>query len=284
MHKHKNKSTVILSAVLTYLVLATFIFLPTYAADENKNETPTVKQLEKSTPAVTASAIDKKAKELINEPISFTELAYNELYDIDSSLQYLHKVNEAIEVINTANNSGDYTKTACASMTAELTRLQEVANNYYNDIVCYTTWEHDYSYAAKTWEFFKQRGYSDAAVFGIIGNMMIETSGGSILLEPAVYNPSRNYYGLCQWSTKYYPEVKDKPFEEQLVFLDETIETEFSTFGKLYSNGFDLEDFKNMTDPADAALAFAKVYERCGSGSYTLRMQAAVNAESYFNK
>jgi hypothetical protein len=31
-----------------------------------------------------------------------------------------------------------------------------------------------------------------------------------------------------------------------------------------------------------AALIFAKVYERCGSGSYNLRKQAAVKAYNYF--
>ena len=38
-----------------------------------------------------------------------------------------------------------------------------------------------------------------------------------------------------------------------------------------------------MTDPAEAALAFAQLYERCRSGSYELRQEAAIEAYEYFN-
>jgi hypothetical protein len=51
----------------------------------------------------------------------------------------------------------------------------------------------------------------------------------------------------------------------------------------LYKEGFDFEDFIQMKDPAEAALAFAKAYERCGSASYKLRQQAALKAYEYFN-
>ena len=37
-----------------------------------------------------------------------------------------------------------------------------------------------------------------------------------------------------------------------------------------------------MTDAQQAALAFAKSYERCGSGSYGIRQQNALKAYNYF--
>ena len=37
-----------------------------------------------------------------------------------------------------------------------------------------------------------------------------------------------------------------------------------------------------MTSITDAALAFAKCYERCGSGSYTTRQNNAIIAYNYF--
>ena len=113
--------------------------------------------------------------------------------------------------------------------------------------------------------------------------MMIETSGGSLGLDPTIYSQSGNYYGLCQWSKEYYPEAHGLSFEQQLEFLTNNIEWEIDTFGKCYKEGFKYEDFLNMTDPAEAALAFAKSYERCGPASYELRQEAAEKAYEYFS-
>ena len=66
-------------------------------------------------------------------------------------------------------------------------------------------------------------------------------------------------------------------------FLIFNIEREFNVFGKCYKTDFDYEDFKSIIDPAEAALAFAKVYERCSSASHKLRQQAALDAYNYFN-
>ena len=138
-------------------------------------------------------------------------------------------------------------------------------------------------YATKTYEYLTQRNFSSAAACGIIGNMMIETSGGTLDLKPYVYSPSGNFYGLCQWSVKYYSGAKDLPFEHQLDYLLGTLPWEFKTFGWLYKEGFDFEDFIVMTDPEEAALAFAVVYERCGPASYGLRQEAARKAYEYFS-
>ncbi len=144
-------------------------------------------------------------------------------------------------------------------------------------------WEEEHYYATKVWEYFRQRGFSQEITCAIIGNMMIETSGGSLDLNPTIYSPSGNYYGLCQWSKKYCPDAQGLSFEQQLDYLLETMQWEFNTFGWLYEEDFDYEDFLNMTDPAEAALAFAKSYERCGPASYELRQQAAVEAYDYFS-
>lgn len=144
-------------------------------------------------------------------------------------------------------------------------------------------WEEEYYYATKVWEYLRQKGFSQEVTCAIIGNMMIETSGGSLYLNPTIYSPSGNYYGLCQWSKKYYPEAHGLSFEQQLEFLLNNIEWEINTFGKCYKEGFKYEDFLKMTDPAEAALAFAKSYERCGSASYEMRQDAAEKAYEYFD-
>ena len=144
-------------------------------------------------------------------------------------------------------------------------------------------WEEEYYYAAKVWEYLRQKGFSQEVTCAIIGNMMIETSGGSLALNPTIYSPSGNYYGLCQWSKKYYPEAHGLSFEQQLEFLLNNIEWEINTFGKCYKEGFKYEDFLTITDPAEAALAFAKSYERCGPASYEMRQEAAEKAYEYFS-
>ena len=144
-------------------------------------------------------------------------------------------------------------------------------------------WEEEFYYATKVWEYLRQKGFSQEVTCAIIGNMMIETSGGSLALEPTIYSPSGNYYGLCQWSKKYYPEAHGLSFEQQLEFLLNNIEWEINTFGKKYKEDFKYEDFLAMTDPAEAALAFAKSYERCGPASYEMRQEAAQVAYDYFD-
>jgi hypothetical protein len=58
---------------------------------------------------------------------------------------------------------------------------------------------------------------------------------------------------------------------------------EFNTFGWLYADDFDYESFLKMTDVSEAALAFAKSYERCSSVSYEMRQEAALKAYNYFD-
>ena len=82
---------------------------------------------------------------------------------------------------------------------------------------------------------------------------------------------------------KYYPEVAEMSFEDQLNYLIESMPQEFKIFGRLYKEGFTYTDFLALTDPAEAAQAFAVVYERCNSASYNKRQVAATKAYEYFN-
>lgn len=144
-------------------------------------------------------------------------------------------------------------------------------------------WEEEHYYATKVWEYLRQKGFNQEITCAIIGNMMVETSGGSLDLEPTTYSPSGNYYGLCQWSKKYYPEAHGLPFECQLDYLIDSMLWEFNTFGWLYQDNFVYDTFLAMTDVEEAALAFAMAYERCSSVSYEMRQEAALRAYNYFN-
>lgn len=141
-----------------------------------------------------------------------------------------------------------------------------------------------YPVATQVWRYMKEElGWNDYVCAGVMGNMMAEVGGQTLSLDPYLYGHSgANYYGLCQWSSRYYPSIQGADVDAQLDFLASTVKKELDTYGYLFRNGLDYEAFCNLTDAEDAAMAFAKAYERCGSGSYGVRQRNAINAYNYF--
>lgn len=136
-----------------------------------------------------------------------------------------------------------------------------------------------YPYAAKIWYYLKDQGYNDYVIAGILGNIMVEVGGGTLNLKPNAYG--KGYYGICQWG-KHYPRVWGTSLDYQLEFLESTIRSEFKTFGKLYQKGFNYDKFTALTNERQAALAFAKCYERCSAKGYVKRQNCAEIAYNYF--
>lgn len=138
----------------------------------------------------------------------------------------------------------------------------------------------EYPAAAFIWEYLHEQGLNDHVTSGIIGNLMTEVGGQTLDIQYTLQN--KTYYGMIQWNKKYFPGVIGKDLQGQCEFLMSNIEETFHTYGKNYKSGFDYEDFCNLTNEKDAALAFAKIYERCGSGSYEQRKKNATVAYEYF--
>ena len=136
----------------------------------------------------------------------------------------------------------------------------------------------EYESATYIWRFFKNQGYSDHAIAGILGNLMAEVGGQTLYIQYWLNNST--YYGMCQWNRGYYPGVVGLELEGQCEFLLSTIESEFNSYG--YIAGQTYSSFIQIEDEQAAALAFAKVYERCGSGSYSVRQRNATIAYNYF--
>jgi ATP-dependent Zn protease len=217
-----------------------------------------------------------------DSPTLYPDIAYSVHYNPELTKEFLNKIRSCIGTLESLDLE-TYTEETSAEISQELQRLKEIAARVLSDLKQYSVWEKEHYYATKVWGYLRQRGYNQAVTCAIIGNMMIETSGGTLDLKPNIYSPSGNYYGLCQWSLKYYSGVKDLSYEHQLDYLVGNMPWEFNTFGKNYKKGFTYDDFLKMEDPAEAALAFAKVYERCGPASYELRKQAAIEAYKYFD-
>ena len=142
----------------------------------------------------------------------------------------------------------------------------------------------EYPVATQVWRYMKEElGWNDYVCAGVMGNMMAEVGGQTLNLQPYLYGHSgANYYGLCQWSSRYYPSIQGADVDAQLDFLASTVKKELDTYGYLFRSGLDYEAFCNLTDAEDAAMAFAKAYERCGSGSYGVRQTNALKAYNYF--
>ena len=136
----------------------------------------------------------------------------------------------------------------------------------------------EYPVATTIWNYLKDLGYNDYVAAGILGNIMAEVGGQTLAIQPTLSNGT--YYGMCQWKMCYYPSVNGLGTEGQLDLLANTIEQEFNEFG--YVSGYSYEEFLNIQDEQTAALAFAKTYERCGSGSHSVRQKNATKALEYF--
>jgi hypothetical protein len=273
--KQNNKKTlnlVVMSVILLFTVfhiIALAASPATTKIQNTVNETTVVDEPETIT--------------LNNEPLLFPELVYVASYDINTYTKLLDNLQTSLNQLKAAVVSEEYTAEAYEAMHDEINRLEIINTKVSSNVARMTIWESEYYYATKAWNFLIEQGYNEAVVSGIIGNMMIETAGGTLYLKPFDYNPSGDYYGLCQWSLYYHPTIADMSFDQQLEYLIATIEKEFNTFGNCYASGFTYEDFLEMNNPEDAAKAFAAVYERCGFGSYNQRTEAAARAYRYFS-
>ena len=123
-------------------------------------------------------------------------------------------------------------------------------------------------------------GYSEIVAAGIIGNIMVEVGGRTLNINYELYSPSRYYYGMCQWNKGVYSEIFDKGLQEQCNYLTDTIQYELDTYGGPYGYGY--EAFLQINNVRDAAIIFAKFYERCATSTYGLRQNCAEVAYNYF--
>ena len=135
--------------------------------------------------------------------------------------------------------------------------------------------------ATKVWNYMQNRlGWNDYVCAGVMGNLMAETGGQTLNLNPGLYYQS--FYGICQWSNRWYPQIQGASLDAQLEFLAQTVKPIIDTYGKNYEAGFNYDSFMKMTNSREAALAFAMCYERCNSQYYAVRLDNAVKAYDYF--
>lgn len=140
----------------------------------------------------------------------------------------------------------------------------------------------EYPTATTIWLYLSDYGLNNQVIAGILGNMMAEAGGHTLTIQSKIWDGNKKYYGVCQWSLKYNPQLDGADLTTQLEHLISSMEYEFNTFGNNYKSGFKYIDFLQLTDSEEAALAFAKCYERCSSSTYNKRQSDAIKAYEYF--
>ena len=134
-----------------------------------------------------------------------------------------------------------------------------------------------YSQATQVWNGLKALGLNDYVCAGIMGNIMAEVGGQTLDISRWSQYSQKTYYGICQWAGGRKQRLLNDfgtTLEAQIQFLGVEL---FEVIPKGNS-------FYNMQDEKEAALYFAKYYERCGSGSYGVRQTNATKALQYFTK
>lgn len=158
-------------------------------------------------------------------------------------------------------------------------------NKFFGNDSDWTKEMEEYPVATYVWRYMKGLGYSDAVAAGILGNMMLECGGGTLKLKWDIYNDTKTFYGVCQWSKTYHPDVYGVSLESQMNYLHDTIKEQIDKYGFAYGgNGFDYEDFLKLEDAGEAALCFARAYERPNEAHIPVRAYFAQNAYNYFVK
>jgi hypothetical protein len=135
----------------------------------------------------------------------------------------------------------------------------------------------NYNQATQVWNGLKAIGLNDYVCAGIIGNIMTEVGGQTLDISRWPQYSQKNYYGICQWAGGRKQRLLNDfgtTLNDQIRFLSVEL---FEVIPKGNS-------FYNMQDEKQAALYFAKYYERCGSSSYNVRQSNATKALQYFTK
>ena len=135
----------------------------------------------------------------------------------------------------------------------------------------------NYNQATQVWNQLRALGLNEYVCAGILGNIMAEVGGHSLDISKWPQYSQGSYYGICQWAGSRKKRLLNDfgtTLEDQVRFLSVEL---FEVIPKSNS-------FYKMQDEKEAALYFAKYYERCSSKYYNVRQKNATKALEYFTK
>lgn len=182
--------------------------------------------------------------------------------DLNTAIDTLEKYKKTVEDQDNLINNKEQ----------EIFELLEIvaANTKYPD--------RDYFQLTYVWYYLKYEiGLNDYVAAGIIGNIMIEVGGATFDISRYSCRDSISgkYYGICQWGGSRKTRLLSE-YGGTLKAQCEFLHKELFEVIKPSNSFYELQDEK------EAALYFAKKYERCAERSYEKRMVTATYALEYF--
>ena len=155
-------------------------------------------------------------------------------------------------------------------LTIEVNRFASVKNGTFKA-------DGNYNQATEVWNQLRALGLNEYVCAGILGNLMAEVGGQTLDISRWPQYSQGTYYGICQWAGSRKQRLLNDfgtTLNDQIRFLSVEL---FEVIPKGNS-------FYNMQDEKEAALYFAKYYERCNSKYYSIRQKNATKALEYFTK
>ena len=211
---------------------------------------------------------------LYNEQTSISgELTSNVEQTTDINTELNAKVQEQEQQLNAY-------KTEVDELKAEIEALKKENQELSKELANRTTYpDKEYRQSTYVWNHLKSLGLNDYVCAGILGNIMAEVGGQTLDISKysavEVDGDSRSYFGNCQWAGGR----KDRLLKD----FGNTLDAQCRFLGvELFEVIPKDNSFYSMQDEKEAALYFAKHYERCGSGSYNVRQKNATKALQYF--
>ena len=277
-----NKKRLVTSIVSLILVL--MLVLPMITVKTNSEYLETKERTE--------NAIEAKTETILN---SFQNIQYEASANKEEALQKQHDnekyIFEISDLIYLSENMEEY-NALNTIITTEVNRVLEINELYKIDYDNFVKAEWDafwgpkleeYPTATQAWLTMKSFGWSDTVCAGIMGNLMLETGGGTLHLDWDSNGSSG--YGLIQWIGGRRSLIKSiygefPTVDNQMQFVHDEL------YG---ANGIS----KQVTDsqlnaimgaetPEECAYAFACYYERCSAQHRGIRRTYARRAYEYF--
>ena len=229
------------------------------------------------------STVTQKQESIELESNLLTYVDTDSLHELDSLIQECNaRMENSHAIVVAARNCGyDLNHPVVELALKEYNQAYENYLKYQEkcDLIFSKLKNEEYQAAFTIWHYLKELGYNDYVCAGILGNLMVEVGGQTLDIQ--YWLGDGEYNGMCQWSTKYYGDIPEDLIG-QCDLLANTIKENFDIFGSNYKSNFGYEDFLNLKDEKEAALAFAMCYERCNSKYYDIRLTSATDAYNYF--
>ncbi|MFQ3843266.1 phage tail tape measure protein [Staphylococcus pseudoxylosus] len=187
------------------------------------------------------------------------------------------KLKQQMESMEKQISSGKVTEYGMVNSEANAPYYQYTANNMNGDQKASISTLSGSSTQGKVWNFLKSKGFSDAQVSGVMGNIEQESRFDPAAEQMKGWNGGK---GLAQWDDrkdklKAFAQKRGKSWKDLQVQLDFMWEEMMTTENKAY------RALKSTSSVTQAARVFQTQYERAGIPNQVARDKAATK---YYNQ